>query len=62
MFPRFGQNRNVSQNMPYFGNHFLHVASFCLFLQNRLNTHLNEHFIQSNLHFIYFPDYQYGGG
>lgn len=48
--------------MPYFGNHFLHVASFCLFLQNRLNTHLDEHFIQSNLHFIYFPDYQYGGG
>ena len=48
--------------MPYFGSHFLHVAVFCLFLQNKLNIHLDEHFIQSNLRFIYLADYQHGGG
>ena len=31
-------------------------------MQNKLNTHLDEHFIQSNLHFIYLFDYQHGGG
>ena len=31
-------------------------------MQNKLNTHLNEHFNQSNLRFIYLADFQYRGG
>ena len=35
------------------------VGYFC---KNKLNTHLDEHFVQSNLRFVYLADYQHRGG
>ena len=31
------------------------------FCKNRLNIHLDEHFVQSNLRFVYLADYQHRG-